>query len=113
MSFKKNMTVRLKSGGDLLVVERIDEEEATALCRRFSNGGADGALELFPLDSLREDVVRAHKSANSLSDTSLLRGLMCAGGLHRWELKTFRDHAHLGDIAADFCSHCGMIRMRG
>lgn len=112
MSFKANMAVRLQATSELLFIDAIDEDAAIALCRRFGSGGPEGTSVPFPLDSLRENVIRAPRQADPLLETSLFRRMMCRIGLHDWQSKTFHDRPQLGDITGNVCTHCGEIRLQ-
>lgn len=111
MSFKANTAVRLRSTSELLLIDVIDEETATALCRRFGIGGPEGLAEPFPLDSLRENVVRARGPADIGSKTSAISRMLCRIGLHSWQRKSFHNRPLLGDVNGMVCRHCGEIRL--
>lgn len=111
MSFKANTAVRLRATSELLLIDVIDDETATAFCRRFGVGGPEGAARPFPLDSLRENVVRARGPSEQVSKMSLMSLLRCRIGLHHWQQKSFHSRPLLGDIKGLVCKRCGEIRL--
>ncbi|MGI4799743.1 MAG: hypothetical protein ACRYG8_38020 [Janthinobacterium lividum] len=112
MGFKANMAVRLQATSELLFIDAVDEDAAIALCRRFGSSGPEGASTPFPLDSLRENVVRAPRQADLLLGTSLFRRAACRLGLHDWQSKTFHDRPQLGDVVGKVCTYCTEVRLQ-
>ncbi|WP_419728295.1 hypothetical protein [Lichenicola sp.] len=113
MIFRPNTAVRLRATSELLLIDSIDEESATALCRRFGSGGPEGIAEPFPLDGLRENVIRSPRLTAPRTKMSPISDALCRIGLHGWERKTFRDRPLLGDVDGTVCKCCGEIRLDG
>lgn len=113
MNLRANTAVRLRATSELLIIDSIDEDTATALCRRFGSGGPEGVAESFPLDGLRENVIRSPGPAAARPKMSPIGSALCRTGVHGWEQKTFRDRPLLGDVGATVCKRCGEIRLDG
>jgi len=111
MSFKENTAVRLRATSELLLIDVIEAETATAFCRRFGIGGPEGLAEPFPLDSLRENVIRSPGPADTGAKASPIGKLLCRIGVHGWQPKTFHSRPLLGDVNGMVCKHCGEIRL--
>lgn len=111
--FKANDAVRLQATSELLFIDAIDEESAIALCRRFGSFGPEGTAAPYPLDSLRENVIRASRAVDPRSGMSTIRRIICRSGLHDWKPRTFNDRPLLSEIAGKVCAQCGEIRLQG
>ncbi|MGI4747620.1 MAG: hypothetical protein ACRYGI_13340 [Janthinobacterium lividum] len=111
MIFKTNTAVRLRATSELLLIDVIDEETAIAFCRRFGAGGPEGVAEPFPLDNLRENVIRLPAPTDTRLKMSPIGKVLCGIGLHSWQPKSFHNRPPLGDITGMVCKHCGEIRL--
>lgn len=111
MRFQANMAVRLRANSDLLLVESVDEEAAIAFCRRIGSAGPEGVPLAYPLDNLRENVVRASRSQEVHHEPAALRKLFCLVGAHGWKKVHFGSRQPLGSIDGETCAHCGEIRL--
>ena len=111
MRYQANMAVRLRVNSELLLIDSVDEESAIAFCRRIGNAGPEGTPTAYPLDSLRENVVRALRSPEAQHEPSILRRLFCPLGLHAWKRASFGTRPPLGIIEGETCIHCGEIRL--
>ena len=111
MNFQANMAVRLRANSELLVIDSIDDEAAIAFCRRIGNAGPQGIPLAYPLDSIRENVIRASRNQEAQPDPSLLRRFLCLLGGHGWKRVHFGTRPPLGEVEGEACSHCGEIRL--
>ena len=112
MRFQANMAVRLRVNSELLLIDSVDEESAIAFCRRIGSAGPEGTPTAYPLDSLRENVLRASRAAaEAQPEPSPLRRLSCWLGLHAWKHASFGTRPPLGTIVGESCVHCGEIRL--
>ena len=111
MRFQANMAVRLRANSELLVIDSVDEEAAIAFCRRISNAGPEGVPLAYPLDSLRENVVRASRVQEAQPEPSVVRRLFCLFGAHDWKHANFGWRPPLGSLEGETCAHCGEIRL--
>ena len=111
MHYQANTAVRLKSNSELLLIDAVDEEAAIAFCRRIGSAGPEGTPTAYPLDSLRENVVRAQRAQDMQQEPSLLRRLSCLLRLHMWEHVEFSARPPLGSVRGKTCVHCGDIRL--
>ena len=111
MQYQTNMAVRLRATSELLLIDSVDEEAAVAFCRRIGNAGPEGTTTAYPLDSLRENVVRASRTAETQHEPSSVRRLFCMVGLHSWKPASFGSRPPLGSIEGETCIHCGDIRL--
>ncbi len=111
LSFKSQTAVRLKSNSALLFIDAIDEENAIAFCRTFGDSGPKGEAQPYPLDALRENVLRTSQRADTQQDKASLARILCYVGLHRWQARVFRNRSPLGDIDALACTCCGNFRI--
>lgn len=112
MQYQANMAVRLRVNSELLLIDSVDEEAAVAFCRRIGNAGPEGTTTAYPLDSLRENVVRASRAPETQpQEPSAIRRLTCLVGLHTWKHASFGTRPPLGSIEGETCVHCGDIRL--
>ena len=111
MRYQANMAVRLRVNSELLLIDSVDEEAAIAFCRRIGSAGPEGTTTAYPLDSLRENVVRASRAQETPQEPSALRRLCCMIGLHAWKQASFGMRPPLGTIKGKTCTHCGDIRL--
>lgn len=111
MRYQANMAVRLRVTSELLLIDSVDEEAAIAFCRRIGNAGPEGTTTAYPLDSLRENVVRASRAPEAQHEPSAIRRLSCLLGLHSWKPASFGARPPLGSIEGETCLHCGDIRL--
>jgi hypothetical protein len=111
MRFQANMAVRLRANSELLLIDSVDEESAIAFCRRIGSAGPEGTPTAYPLDSLRENVVRASRTQDVHHEPSLFRRMFCVMGLHGWKRVSFGTRPPLGTIEGETCAHCGEIRL--
>ena len=103
MRYQANMAV--------LLIDSVDEEAAIAFCRRIGSAGPEGTPTAYPLDSLRENVVRASRAPDTVQEPSALRRLCCLLGLHGWKPTSFGARPPLGSLDGQTCTHCGEIRL--
>jgi hypothetical protein len=111
MIFKEQTAVRLRATSELLFIERIDEAAAIAYCQSYGSAGPEGPATVFPLDSLRENAVRAPRDKEALAPSSAVRRLCCRLGMHRWEDKLFLARPILGVMSGRACRYCGDTRL--
>ncbi len=111
MRYQANMAVRLRANSELLLIDSVDEEAALAFCRRIGSAGPEGTPTAYPLDSLRENVVRASRAQEAQQEPSTLRRLCCLIGMHTWRHANFGMRPPLGSVEGETCVHCGDIRL--
>ena len=112
MRFQANMAVRLRANSELLLIDSVDDEAAVAFCRRIGNAGPEGVPLVYPLDGLRENVVRASRHQETQQEPSVLRKFFCLLGAHGWKPVHFGTRPPLGAIEGEACSHCGEVRLK-
>ncbi len=111
MRYQSNMAVRLRANSELLLIDSVDEEAAIAFCRRIGSAGPEGTTTAYPLDSLRENVVRASRTPEAQHEPAVIRKLACLLRVHTWRPASFGTRPPLGSIEGETCIHCGEIRL--
>lgn len=101
--------VRLRSTSDLLFIETIDNDAAIAFCRRFGESGPEGDVEPYPLDSLRENIIRVRNIRHELDRSSWFQKIRCRLNFHARDVSYTTSRPMLGKIEARACRFCGSL----